>query len=231
METIFNFYNKYKYIFIIGSILLLVVVLGYIYFSNNEQEVTDEPLEILTNEENEVEDLDGSIKVNIKGAVKNPGVYELESNSRVEDAIDISGGLSDNADTSIINLSKKLFDESVIIIYTKEEVKKIKQGNVVIQYIENECNCPSFENNACIDPDTLVNSDSGTTVDELNGKISINKATIKELQTLSGIGEAKAKSIIEYREINGSFKTIEEIKNVKGIGDAIFEKIKDNITV
>lgn len=227
MNQLIYFVKRYRYIFI--SIIILIFI-SLIFVFNNKDTETKETVELFDSQVIEDEQLITKIKINIKGAVKNPGVYEINGDSRVEDAINTAGGLTENSDTSIINLSRKLSDEDVIIIYTKDEVKKIKQGNVIIQYIENECNCPEYENSACIDPDTLINTENE---DQpiASGKISINKATIDELQTLSGIGESKAKAIIEYRNSNGSFKSIEEIKNVKGIGDAIFEKIKDDISI
>lgn len=226
MENLIYFLKRYKFILILGLLLMLIILIFFPKKPQNEEEI----IEFIQPQISEVDEVSNVIKVNIKGAIQNPGVYELSDDARVEDAIKSAGGLMENADTSIINLSRKLSDESVIIIYTKEEVKKIKQGNVVIQYIENECNCPEYQNSACIDPDTLINNDSEEK-NNTTGKISLNTATIDQLQTLSGIGESKAKSIIEYRNNNGGFKSIEEIKNVKGIGDAIFNKIKDNITV
>ena len=81
----------------------------------------------------------------------------------------------------------------------------------------------NIENDACIEPETSIETQTS--------KISINNASLEELMTLSGIGEAKAKSIIEYREQNGGFNSIEDIKNVTGIGDALFDQIKENITL
>lgn len=231
----FNIHNRDKYIVIAGILVTFVSVVAIIVFNNdidNETVISDDIGLLVKEEVNSNFEVFDLIKVNIKGAVNNPGVYEVKSDSRVIDIIEVSGGLTAIADTSIINLSKKVNDEDVIIIYTKDEVKKIKAGNVVIQYIENECNCPEYKNSACIDPDTLVNTDSEDDEKRVsNGKISINKATSEQLQTLSGIGEAKAKAIIEYRNTNGPFKAIEEIKNISGIGDAIFNKIKDYITI
>lgn len=228
-----EFIKKYKFIIIIIVFSLIVITGSAFLFKAKKNNLDDDNIEIFNNIEDETNDKfdEEKIKVDIKGAVKNPGVYELEKDSSVIDAINISGGLNENADTSIINLSKRVIDGNVIIIYTKEEVKKIKSGNVVIQYIENECNCPEYDNSACIDPDSLISDSSNEEIDVSNKKISINRATLEELQTLSGIGEAKAKLIIEYRTNNGLFKSIEEIKNIKGIGDAIFEKIKNNITI
>lgn len=238
MEKLLEIFYKYKYQIIIGIILVLILsVVGVVIYFNNNKEPIEEVQEVSVLETKIEEKLPEAekIKINIKGAIATPGVYELDSGSRVVDAINISGGLLKDADTSILNLSKKLKDEDVIIIYTKSEVKKIKEGNVVIEYIENECNCPDVENSVCIDPDSLisdnVNKDNNIKEEiNNNSKISINSATLEELQTLDGIGKSKAEAIIEYRTNNGLFKTIEDIKNVSGIGDAAFEKIKDSIT-
>lgn len=172
------------------------------------------------------EPLDDKIKVEIKGAVNNPGVYELETGKRVEDVIKLSGGLKKDADVSNTNLSKNLVDEMVIIIYTKDEINSMTTGNTTIKYIDKECICPVIENNSCIS-DAVTNFE---VIEEVSDKISLNKATLEELMTLKGIGESKAKSIIEYRE-KTPFKNIEELLNVKGIGKAMFEKIKVHISI
>ena len=238
MEKLLELFNKYKYQIIVGIILVLILSgVGVIIYFNYSKEPIEEKVEevsvLETIVEEELPEVD-KIKINIKGAVVNSGVYELDSGSRVIDAINISGGLLKNADTSILNLSKKLKDEDVVVIYTSEEVKKIKEGNVIIQYIEKECNCPDVENSACIDLDSLISNnikkDNDNETSNNISKISINTATLEQLQTLDGIGKSKAEAIIEYRTKNGLFKTIEDIKNVSGIGDAAFEKIKDNIT-
>ena len=173
------------------------------------------------------------IYVDVKGAVKKPGVYVLEEGSRVIDAIEKSGGLSKGADTSVINLSKKLEDGNVIIIYTKDRINEIKKQEVVIEYIEKECLCPDHNNKACITDEEIIIEKDEFIDDSLNSniKISLNKANEEELMTLPGIGSSKAQDIIKYRQENGVFKSIEDIKNVKGIGEALFEKIKEHITV
>jgi len=163
-------------------------------------------------------------KVDIKGEIITPGIYTLSSNSRVIDVIEKAGGLTENADTSVINLSKKISDEMVIIIYSYAEVEDFKNTKEIEELVQDKClqkDENALENDACI-----TDSSSTTTLE----KVSINTATLEELMTLSGIGESKAQEIINYRETNGNFNTIEEIKNVSGIGDSIFEKIKDNIT-
>lgn len=166
------------------------------------------------------------IKIDIKGEVNASGVYELEIGSRVNDAIEKAGGITKNADTSIINLSKKLEDEMVIIVYSKNEVAKLKE-NKETSITET---CPKV-NDACPEKELEILSDNNSkSSKQITGKININNATETELQTISGIGESKAQAIIKYRNENGEFKTIEDIKKVSGIGDSAFEKIKDKIT-
>lgn len=126
----------------------------------------------------------------------------------------MAGGLLDNSDTTNINLSKYVTDEMVIVIYTKEELEKINNS---IDY--------SF-NDAYQDYNNSKNKSSDN-----NNLININSASLEELKTLPGIGDTKAKSIIDYRESNGKFNSIEDIQNVKGIGSSLYEKIKNNITV
>ena len=224
---------KYKYI--ISIVLIFVIMIFYIFLNLLKQESNEEIIKeeiiketIITEEDNKL----SKIKIDIKGAVNTPGVYELDINSRVGDAINISGGLTQEADTSIINLSKVLKDEMVIIIYTKKEIEEMKKGTTTVKYIEKECVCPKLENDACIE-ESITNNEKENNILESNttSKISLNKATLKELMTLTGIGESKAKAIIEYREKNNGFKTIDEIKKVSGIGNSTYEKIKDNITI
>lgn len=238
MKKLLELFYRYKYQILLVLVLVLIISGIGVVLWFNEKELVSEKIE----EEVDVLDIKmeepiveiEKIKINIKGAIASPGVYELDRDARVIDAINISGGLLKNADTSILNLSKKLQDEDVIIIYTAEEVRKIKEGNIVIEYIEKECNCPDIENSACIDPDSVisdnVSKDDKNEMTNNTAKININTATIEQLQTLTGIGKSKAEAIIEYRSNNGLFKTIEDIKNVSGIGESAFEKIKDNIT-
>lgn len=123
-----------------------------------------------------------------------------------------------NANTEYINLAKNVEDEMIIWIYTNSEIKQYEEDNIKYAYIEKECNCPDVTTSTCI-------NNTQTT-----GKININTASLEELMTLTGIGESKALSIIEYRE-QTPFSTIEDIKNVSGIGESAFDKIKENITV
>ena len=217
-------------IFIIISIIYAILSgnIENVNKSNDEIELTsDLTLEVEEESNEEVEE--EKIKIDIKGAVKNPGVYELASNSRVDDAIKISGGLTKDADTSVINLSKNLTDEMVIIIYTKDEIAEMRSGSTSVKYIEKECICPKIENDACVD-NVIDNkpNDSNLSIEQ---KVSLNNATIAELMELPGIGEVKAKAIIAYREENGGFKAIEELLEVNGIGESTFNKIKDQLSL
>ena len=172
-----------------------------------------------------------SLSIDIKGAVKNPGVYELKDGSVVKDAIDVSGGLLESANTEHINLSKKIVDEMVIIIYTNEEIQEMTEGSTSVKVVDKECICPKIENNACIDNNNKYANISSEINQSTSNKISLNNASKEELMTLNGIGESKANAIIEYRNNNGLFKQIEDITNVKGIGNSVYEKIKDRLTL
>ena len=153
--------------------------------------------------------------IDVKGNVKKPGVYEVEEGAMVNDCIKKAGGLLKNADTSLINLSKKVKSEMVINVPSKNEVKA-KTVNISDDI--------TAKNDAEISNKPAENEST-------NQLININTADVLELQKLDGIGEAKAKTIIAYRDSIGCFKTIEEIKNVSGIGESTFAKIKDCITV
>ena len=201
-------------------ILLTIISIVYLSFSNNRSvsahELNDDiQKECICdcNKDNDIE-----VLVDIKGAVKNPGVYKLNSNSIVNDVIEAAGGLLKNASTNDINLSKAIYNEMVIYVSTKDEIKnKQNATNNVIP--------SSSSNNANIDNGGVSNNCIN------NLKVNINTASLEDLMTLNGIGEAKALKILEYRNTNGLFKVIEDIKNVSGIGDAFYDKIKDYITI
>lgn len=166
-----------------------------------------------------------NIKVEIKGAVINPGVYTLNKDSTISELVKKASGLESNADISVTNMAKRLEDEDVVIIYSKDEINEMKKGNTSVKYVDKECMCPMINNVSLFD-EAVTNLD-GIIID--TGKVSLNSATKEELMTLPGIGESKANLIIEYRENNNGFKTIEEIMNVKGIGKSMYEKIKGYI--
>ena len=211
---------------LIGIFIIVALISGYIvtfiYFSNeiykNKEEQKNNEISILEEPSKDTEYKE--IKVDIKGSVKKPGVYTLKENSRTNDAIIASGGLLKNANTRFINLSKILNDGDVIVVYSNEEIKKAQKEERIV--VETPCVCEEVKNDSCYKEDKET---------ETTSKININTATINELIKLTGIGESKAKLIIEYRTKNGKFKDIKEIMNIKGISETLFSKIKENITI
>ena len=161
-----------------------------------EAEPVEEPLE--TKEELRV-------LVDVKGAVKYPGVYELTDEDRVVDAITLAGGYADGANPSLINHAQKLQDEMVVYIPLQGE-----ETEIAIQ--------------------SFAGSGDGGSGSE-GAKVNINTADEAQLTTLPGIGPAKAKAILAYREEQGKFQTIEGLKEVSGIGDKTFEQLKDLIDI
>ena len=212
---------KKKKIIIIA--IFLIICLIFLIIPKKKIEASTEQIEenvVKTEEKIEDKKIEEIKKAEIKGKVKNPGVYEIKDNERVIDLIEKAGGLIDNANTNVINLSKKLKDEMVVIIYSTEE---IEENNKKYEKITIKCTCPDNHNEACIEEnETKENNDLKV--------ININEASIEDLMTLPSIGEAQALKIVEYRE-NNKFETIDDIKNVSGIGEALFEKIKEYITV
>ena len=217
--------NNYLKIILIFIILILdiaqLLFMNYIVNNKINNNSVNKELCLTTEEEkkDQVVQKEEYIYIDIKGSVKKPNVYKLLKGSRVDDAIKEAGGLSKNANTRFINLSKVLNDADVIIIYSNDEIKKAKNNNI---NIETPCICEEIKNDACI---TEVENTSS------NKLININTASIEELMTLSGIGESKAKAIIEYRNKNGNFNKIEDITLVTGISETIYSKIKNYITI
>ncbi len=162
------------------------------------------------------------ISVEVKGSVLNKGVFKITDDITVEEVLK-KAVLTSDADTSQINLSKKVYDEMVIIVSTKEEIKSLS-ANKPYKIIENTCVCPKIINDSCITLDTTRDEVIKPT------KVSLNNASLEELMTLKGIGESKARAIIEYRKYN-KFNKLEDIMNIKGIGKSIYEKIKDDISL
>ncbi len=163
-------------------------------------------------------------QVDIKGEINNPGIYSVKKDSRVIDVIRLAGDLTENADTKVLNLSKKVTDEMVIIVYSYEEVKNFSETKKKEELENDACkNSNDLNNGACIE--------SNQTSSLQQEKISINTASKEELMLLTGIGESKALAIIKYRKEKGEFKSIEELKEVEGIGESLFAKIKEDITL
>ncbi|HGS2189864.1 TPA: helix-hairpin-helix domain-containing protein [Streptococcus pneumoniae] len=159
--------------------------------SSTEKEVNkEEPLE---------QDL---ITVDVKGAVKSPGIYDLPVGSRVNDAVQKAGGLTEQADSKSLNLAQKVSDEALVYVPTKGEESASQQAG--------------------------SGAPSSTSKDK---KVNLNKASLEELKQVKGLGGKRAQDIIDHRETNGKFKSVDELKKVSGIGAKTIEKLKDYVTV
>lgn len=235
--------KKFIFLFLIVVLILLCVVIKCRLLNNNKYQ---EEVDVIVENDNSLEVEDGSsddeitdVYVDLKGEVVNPGVYMISSDKKIIDVINMAGGLTDNADTSLINLAKSVKDEMVVIIYSKNDVinAKYKNDNKIKSDSIKEDILLGVVNDACLNNNSESNKKDTSDVkdtndnDISNGKVNINTASISDFQKLSGIGEGRAKAIVEYREEHGSFRSIEDIKNVSGIGDSLYEKIKDYITV
>ena len=158
--------------------------------SSIEKEEKEEPVE---------QDL---ITIDVKGAVKSPGIYDLPVGSRVNDAVQKAGGLTEQADSKSLNLAQKVSDEALVYVPTKGEEAASQQ--------------------------TGSGTDSSTSKEK---KVNLNKASLEELKQVKGLGGKRAQDIIDHRESNGKFKSVDELKNVSGIGAKTIEKLKDYVTV
>ena len=216
-----KFIKKHK-----GKIFIIIFIIFTAYtvidtYSLKEHKKKKKEVTIKKQAKEDKETVSQKVLIDVKGEVNTPGVYELTVDNTVIDAIKKAGGLTSQSDTSNINLSKKLEDEMVIIVYSKEEIKEMNK----------EIECPPCNDVCVTKEDEKALLEEKETEEKITGKVNLNEADIEALQTLDGIGEVKAKAIIDYRDKNGPFKQIEDIKNVSGIGDSVYEKIKDNITV
>lgn len=197
--------------------VIFILLFGLIITINKKEESNTEEISMVDMSSEDVSTTNEYYYVDIKGAVKKPGVYKVDKTSIVNDVISLAGGLKSNAYTLNINLSQQVKASMVIYIYTKSEIKKTT--NIVVT--DTTCKTEIVEINNCIEENTTQ---------VISSKINLNTATKEELMTLSGVGESKALAIIEYRNSN-KFEKIEDIMNVSGIGESAFAKIKDNITV
>lgn len=202
-------------IIIIAVIIFIVLNIGKVTeFNKEEKENTtinpsiEESKNDIEEKENKEEpkEMGTGIFVHIDGWIQNPGVYEIKENDRVNTIIEKAGGLKEGASIKSINLAARLSDGDKIYIPNREEEKQIETTEV-------------------------KGNNTGTVKITKNSKININKASITELKQITGIGESTANKIIDYRDNVGKFKKIEDIKEVKGIGDSKYESIKDKITI
>lgn len=223
-----SFNKKNKIIITIITILLLFVGVYFVYSKSDDSEIVyfDNGIENENKENNNKEEKTkieehNKIIIHISGSVANEGILELDENSRISDAIEKAGGLKEGADLSQINLAYVLSDGIKIHIPNVNENEENKEDKTEI-YINKESGVKTI-----LEEEKEVKQDQL----KLNQKININNADVKQLSQLPGIGEATAQKIIDYRKENGRFNSIEEIKNVKGIGDNKFEKIKEFVSV
>ncbi|HEO1311518.1 TPA: helix-hairpin-helix domain-containing protein [Streptococcus agalactiae] len=194
--------------------LLLFGILGLNHFGTHHKEdnlninlekkvstITEKKVPMISHVKDKVSN---QVTVDVKGAVNHPGVYSLPSQSRVTDAIKRAGGLSNLADSKSVNLAQKLQDETVIYVAQK--------GEKITVVEEEKANNIATQGNS-------------------KGKINLNKADLSSLQTISGVGAKIAQDILDYRDSQGGFKTIDDLKNVSGIGEKTLEKLRQDVTI
>ncbi|HGD1184212.1 TPA: helix-hairpin-helix domain-containing protein [Streptococcus agalactiae] len=194
--------------------LLLFGILGLNHFGTHHKEdnlninlekkvstITEKKVPMISHVKDKVSN---QVTVDVKGAVNHPGVYSLPSQSRVTGAIKRAGGLSNLADSKSVNLAQKLQDETVIYVAQK--------GEKITVVEEEKANNIATQGNS-------------------KGKINLNKADLSSLQTISGVGAKRAQDILDYRDSQGGFKTIDDLKNVSGIGEKTLEKLRQDVTI
>lgn len=221
MEKIRDFFQekllllpvRFQLLLVAGIVMLATSgVFLFLLQGNQAIEKTEEADFLVAKEENQEEKSDESeivketvesqsLFVDVKGAVIKEGVYECQNGQRVQDALEKAGGASKQADLKTVNLSQKLTDEMVVYI-------------------------PEIGEEAASLGVLGVQGDIRAVTAEANGKVSLNQATAQVLETLPGIGPKKAESIIAFRDKQGGFQRVEQLKDVDGIGDKIFEQIE-----
>lgn len=225
-DKIFELWERYKIykIYMIMGLVILALIIFILRPSGTDNEIVRDDIKKSTeqqagdkskfnsekstskkqsNESNEhITSKTKNIIVDVKGAVEHPDIYEMKDNQRVKDVLN-KAQIKQNADLTRINLSEKLVDQKMI--YVPEKGMNIASPNAT----------PS------------INNSSGT----VQTKVNLNTAKETELTTVNGLGPQKAKAIIEYREKKGSFNSVDQLKEVKGIGEKSFEKLKDYFTI
>jgi len=201
-------------------VIFVVIIIGgllfFLLFTKTQDETvqeTDDMFPLLENEvatqstETEgIAQVNETILVDVKGAIKSPGVYKMEQYERVQDVVDKAGGFKKHADETMINLAQKLTDE--MVIYVPMEGEEPLEG------------IPLIASEATANPQATE-----------EGKVHLNSATQQEVETLNGIGPKKAEAILMYREENGPFHSVEQLTEISGIGEKTVENIRDQIVV
>ena len=214
METIIEKIKEYKIIVICTGLGLLVG--GFFLLkptpqtpvkeTNLQAEVAAVSKDLSTEKEVKKEEKEESLEqdlitVDVKGAVKSPGIYDLPVGSRVNDVVQKAGGLTEQADSKSLNLAQKVSDEALVYVPTKGEEASQQSGS------------------------------GATSSTSKEKKVNLNKASLEELKQVKGLGGKRAQDIIDHLETNGKFKSVDELKKVSGIGAKTIEKLKDYVTV
>ncbi|GMA09469.1 putative competence protein [Tetragenococcus halophilus subsp. flandriensis] len=190
---------------IIATLITVFVLVIYFSQSNNEQadawEENESAFQQATEDSEKTTEETGKIIVDIKGEINKPGVYELEGDARVKEVILEAGGLTKQAEEKQLNLAEKLQDQQMIYIPNKEEAEEME-----------------------VDGDKQEGDNNEDMID-------INAADINELQEISGVGPAKAQAIVDYREENGAFESVDELNEISGFGEKTVEKLRDSIKI
>ncbi len=193
------------------GIIVISIIVIYYYINSTKEIYEYENLENTILEEEKIEEEQNTIIIHITGAVQKQGIVEVKENARINDVINAAGGLTKDADINSVNLAYEVEDgQKIYIPYLIELEENVDDGEIIMQ-------------SAGIN---VVEEDK-----KIQGKININQASLGELQVLPGVGEATAQKIINYRNENGKFKSIEDIQNVSGIGTSKYEMIKDLISI
>lgn len=235
MERMLDFFYHHKrflWIFVILFVGGIFSIWAFSYDNVLEQEEIVSDSSVVEKEEKVPEDFledsnifDGSeecYRVDVKGMVLHPNVYEIKPNTRIYEVLTMAGGVIEGATTENINLSKKVTDEMVIYVFSKEEYDLIKPTK------KNEYSYEITEE--IVKGESIIESDQDT-LEDSRIQVSLNYGSIEDFIKINGLGKAKAENIITYREEHGSFESVEEVKEVSGIGEALYEKIKDYLTL
>ena len=240
LEKLKKLTNKQRIIVLI--IIFIIIILGFVFlyktfyveedeiFTQNGDNIVEENIDENNIEDNTIDNKKenkigilnnkNTIVVHVVGEVNSPGVVTLNEGARIIDAINAAGGKTEEADLSKVNLAYIIEDGVQIYIPSISETSKIGENNEEeIKYIREDAG------------EGIILASASEEIDTKQVKVNINTANLEKLQTLPGIGESTAKKIIEYREQNGKFSKIEDIKNVSGIGESKYNTLKDNITV
>ena len=190
--------------------VLAAAAAAFLFFESGEEDEYINEFAVTEEVEDKTEEEiteDPVMKVDIKGAVSNEGVYTAAEGDRIEDIVRKAGGLADDANPESINLAQRVEDQMVIHVMRKGEELKMALAEPQI-------------------------TGTGKAPTEAKGqKININSASEEELQNITGIGPSKASAIIQYREEQGPFSSVEDLMNISGIGEKTFEKMKDQVTI